>query len=201
MKFLREKGGRLAAFLCEVLIGVLLIVEPVRFTSVVIIAAGVLMCTLAALNIIRYFKADPAAAAAGKNLYRGLTFALFGLFCIFFSRWFIDTFAVISIVYGICILLAGLNKVQWTVDALRLRTGTWIPYAVCAAVTVVCAAIILCNPFGTMRALWLFTGISLIAEAVMDIVSMFIKGKEQPKPQPLTPAVTIEGATTNETQV
>jgi uncharacterized membrane protein HdeD (DUF308 family) len=194
MRFLREKGGRLTAFLGEILVGVLLIVEPVKFTSVVIIAAGVLMCALAALNIVRYFKADAKAAAVSRALYKGLTFAFFGLFCIFFSGWFIDTFPIVSIIYGICIMLAGFSKVQWTVDAIRVKSGSWIPYAVSAAVTVICAVIILCNPFGTVKALWLFAGISLIAEAVMDIVSMFIKGKEAPA------EIIVEGVAVDETE-
>ena len=196
MRFLKEKGGRLTAFLGEILIGVLLIVEPIKFTSVVIIAAGVLMCVVAAMNIVRYFKADALAAAVSKSLYKGLAFAFFGLFCVFGSGWFIDTFPIISIVYGVCILLAGLSKVQWTVDALRLKEGSWIAYAVGAAVTVICAVVILINPFASVKVLWTFAGISLIAEAAMDIAAMFIKGKEQPE----SIVVSAEGVSADETE-
>lgn len=197
MQFIKEKGARLTGFLAEILIGVLLIVEPVRFTSAVIIAAGVIICIVGVLNIIRYLKADPAAAAVSGTLYKGISLCLAGLFCALRSGWFVATFPIISMIYGVCILLAGIKKVQWTVDAVRLKTGSWIAYAVSAFVTVVCAAIILINPFGSIKVLWYFIGISLIAEAVMDIVSMVIKGKE-----PVTAPVIIEteGDPADETQ-
>ena len=51
--------------------------------------------------------------------------------------------------------------------------------------------------FHFRKSKWYFAGISLIVEAVMDIASMFINGKE-PIPQPVI--INEEGENTYETQ-
>ena len=37
-----------------------------------------------------------------------------------------------------------------------------------------CAVVILLNPFATTEVLWIFAGITLIVEAFVDIVSIFV---------------------------
>ena len=47
--------------------------------------------------------------------------------------------------------------------------------AVSAAITLLCAVIILANPFSTTAALWMFIGITMIVQAVIDIVAAVLK--------------------------
>ena len=86
------------------------------------------------------------------------------------------TFAsFITVVYGVGIMLAGLGKVQWTVDALRIGGREWLMPLVTALVSIICAVVILLNPFATVKALWIFTGIALIVEAIVDVASIIVK--------------------------
>lgn len=48
-----------------------------------------------------------------------------------------------------------------------------------AGATLVFALLILINPFAATNALWVFTGISMIAAAALDITTMVMQPKEK----------------------
>lgn len=170
--------------LCEIIIGALLLVDPIGFTSGIIIALGIALLAAGALCVVSYFRASPVEAALRGDLAKGLFLLLAGALGAFRSGWFIAAFPLLTILYGVVILLAGLGKVQWAVDALRLRTGRWFLPAISAAVTLLCGGVILSDPFASTLAMWMFIGISLIVEAALDIVVLIfgsIKERESGK--------------------
>lgn len=71
----------------------------------------------------------------------------------------------------------GIGKLQTAVDLLRLKNEKWWWRAISAAISVICAFVIILNPFTTTVVLWQFTGISLLVEAVFDIVTLFVNRK------------------------
>ena len=71
-------------------------------------------------------------------------------------------------------LLAGVSKIQTMVDMLRLYNNKWFWVGINALISIVCGVIILWAPFETTAILWIFAGVSLIIEAVMDIVIIFL---------------------------
>lgn len=165
--------------LFEVLVGVLLLVNPVGFTSGILIAAGALACLWGLKMLIVYFFQKPEEAAAGRGLLNGLVCVLLGVFLVFKSSWILATFPVLTVVYGVVVLLAGLSKLQSGMDMLRLKRGRWYLVMLSALLSLVCAGVILVNPFASTAALWMFTGISLIVEAVLDLISaIFGKAKK-----------------------
>ena len=159
MKFLKNNAAVILLCLFEALIGILLLVNPVGFTSAIIIAFGIALAVAGLICVIGYFRTDAASAALSGMLVKGLAMMIAGIFCMTRPKWLIAAFPLITILYGIVILFAGLCKVQWTVDALRLRFGRWFLPAVSALVSVVCACVILSNPFVSTLALWMFVGI------------------------------------------
>ena len=173
MKFLKRNANVILLCLFEALIGVLLVVDPIGFTSGIIIAFGIALLIAGLICTIGYFRTDPVEAALRGALVKGLAMLLAGAFCILKPTWFIAAFPLLTILYGVVILLAGLGKVQWAVDALRLKTGRWFLPAISAAVSIICGFVVLLNPFASTLVLWMFTGISLIVEAVLDVVVLF----------------------------
>ncbi|MGN1002337.1 MAG: HdeD family acid-resistance protein [Oscillospiraceae bacterium] len=173
-----SKVSSIVLSLCEAIIGVLLLVNPVGFTSGIIIFLGIVLLILGITNIVQYFRAIPEAAAVKQSLARGIIEILAGLFCVFKSGWFIAAFPLLSLLYGIGILVAGVTKIQWTVDKIRLKQKKWVWTAISAVLTIVCAVIILCNPFSGTAILWIFIAVSLIVEAVLDLIAaIFIRGE------------------------
>ena len=179
MKKLKEHSHGLILTLAEILVGILLLIDPEGFAAGIIVMAGIGLLVLGLISVIRYFRADPVAAAAGQFLVKGLLFLLLGVVFITKSNWFIRTFPILTILYGIAILIAGLSKVQLMADMLRLKRGKWFLAAISAVLSLGCAALILVNPFATVEVLWMFTGISLIVEAVLDLVTTFVDGKKR----------------------
>jgi len=178
MKALKQNGNAIIVCIIEVVVGILLLVDPVNFTAGIIIAAGIALMVGGLLNVIRYFRSSPEEAAAGQLLVQGLIALAAGAFCAFDPQWFILTFPVIAILYGIAVLIGGLNKIQIAVDMLRLKNSKWWWGAVSAVISIVCALVIINNPFSTTAALWWFTGISLIVEAVFDMVTLIMGRKK-----------------------
>ncbi|MGN0467995.1 MAG: HdeD family acid-resistance protein [Acutalibacteraceae bacterium] len=166
------KFGSILLSLCEIIVGILLLINPVGFTTGIIIFLGLVILILGIANIVQYFRAIPEEAALKQSLTRGCIEILAGLFCIFKSGWFIATFPILTILYGIGILITGIAKVQWTVDKIRLKIKKWYWSAISAVLTIAFAAVILCNPFSSTTVLWGFIGVILIVEAVVDIVAV-----------------------------
>lgn len=163
--------------ICELIAGILLLIQPVRFTTIIISGFGILMLISGILNIISYFRKDSVAAAKEQLLAKGLAAALFGAFCTFRSDWFIAAFPILTFIYGIGILFSGLMKIQSTVDALRLKQSSWYWHAAGALSSLVLAGIIMLNPFSSAAYLWIFTGVSLIVEALIDFITLVIARK------------------------
>ena len=175
-KFFTDIGSLLGG-LFELLVGILLLINPAGFTRGIIIAAGIVLGVMGIRLIVQYFSVNALEAARSRALVKGLCALLAGLFCVFKSQWFVATFPILTVIYGIILLILGLGKAQITCDMLRLHLQKWFLDAASAVLTLACAVIILLNPFEATAVLWIFIGVTLIVEAVLDIViALFCKG-------------------------
>ena len=177
MKILKEHGFGILLCLFELLVGILLLINPTGFTSGIMIAVGISLIVGGIWQIVRYFQTDAFEAALGRKLTAGLATLILGLFCTFRSVWFVKTFSVLTLVYGLVILVTGLVKAQQTVDSIRLKNRGWGVNAVAAVLAIIGALVIICNPFETTTILWRFIGITLIVEAVADGVALFTRSR------------------------
>lgn len=178
MKFQKNNIGSIVSCLMEIFVGILLLINPVGFTSGIIIGAGFVLLVTGLISVIKYFRTEPEAAAKNQMLVKGLVALLAGAFCAFKSGWFVVTFPVITLIYGIIILLTGLAKIQRMVDALRMKKGKWFLTGISALLSIACGVIIITSPFRSTAVLWMFTGVSLIVEAIFDVVALFFGGRE-----------------------
>lgn len=167
---LKRNISSMAMSLAEIVTGILLLVNPVSFTSGIIIAFGIVLMLAGVGTIIKYFRTEPEEAAVGLILVKGLLELLGGAFCAFHSRWFLATFPVLTLVYGVVILVAGITKLQWTVDIIRMKRSKWLWMAISAAISILCGISVIISPFCTTTVLWMFIGITLIVDAVFDML-------------------------------
>ncbi len=155
----------------EIIIGILLLINPVGFTRGILIVLGIFLIIQGAVNVIKYFRANPQEAAQGNGLSAGLLLLLIGFFFALRSDWFIDVFPLLTVFYGVLNLVTGAGKIQWAVNMLRMKKKYWYISLISAMLTVLFAVIILANPFTTTAILWKFTGVVLIVEAVIDALT------------------------------
>lgn len=170
----RQFRSTILLCIAEAAVGILLLLHPVRFTTAIITVVGAALIVGGILNVVRYFKSSPEEAALGGLLGRGLISLAAGAFCAFNPQWFLAAFPVVAILYGVLVLLAGLTKVQFALDLFRLKVRMWWWSALSAVLSILCALIIIRNPFSSMAVLWWFAGISLIVEAVFDLVALLM---------------------------
>lgn len=177
MKILKEHANGIVLCLFELIVGTLLLINPVGFTSWIIMIAGIVLMVIGLVETIRYFKTSAKEAAVSQTLVKGLLSILAGGFCTFRTEWFIVTFPVLTIIYGVVILMTGIGKIQLTVDMLRQKNKKWFWAAINAVVSIISAVVILNSPFTSTAILWMFTGASLLVEGILDIVTL-IAGKK-----------------------
>lgn len=199
MSFFKTNFNGILICLFEIIVGVLLLVNPIGFTKGIIISAGIILMFLGATSIIRYFCMEPLDAAKSQSLMKGLVLCLAGAFCTFKSIWFIVTFPVITLIYGVIILVAGLEKIQWMIDSIRLKKGKWYWAGISAAISMICAIVIIISPFESTAVLWMFTGVSLIVEAVFDVIGLFFENKTKKAEPASTEEVLVGEIVTEET--
>ena len=142
-------------------------------------AFGILAAVAGAWKLISYFRTKPEEAMQKRDLANGLMLLILGLFCAFRSQWLIVTFPVITVLYGVATLVLGINKTQTAVDLLRAKRRYWFVALIGAVLTLVFALLILANPFASTAFLWTFIAISLIVEAVLDVLAFTFGRKSE----------------------
>jgi len=78
----------------------------------------------------------------------------------------------------VVILVTGITKLQWTVDIIRMKRSKWFWMAISAAISILCGITVITNPFSTTAVLWMFIGISLIVDAVFDMIGGIFGNRE-----------------------
>lgn len=160
----------------ELVIGILLFINPIGFTTGIIILLGILLTITGAKNIVNYFWESTEIDSQQTLLTKGLLLVCGGLFCIFKSEWFLATFPLLTVFYGVIIFISGVNKAAWTVDMFRKGQRYWFITLIGALLSLLHATIALLHPFESTEALWIFIAIAFIIEAVADFVT-FVLGR------------------------
>ena len=168
------KSGSIVTCILEIVVGVLLLINPVGFTSGIIVGSGVLLCLGGLLSIVRYFMMKPELAMQKQLLFKGLLALMGGAVCITKYDWFLGAFPLLTVIYAIAMLVLAAGKLQKMADLKRLGLPRWYMPGLSAALAAVLAVIILVNPFGAVTAVWTFVAVSLIAEAIMEIITIAI---------------------------
>lgn len=179
MKTLVKKTGGILYSLLQAIVGILLLIDPMGLTSGILVTFGVVLTVMGVVSIVNYFRTPIETASNEQYLMKGLLSVLVGCFCIFCTEWLVVTLPLLSIIYGVIMLLAGLTKVQLTFDALRKKDGKWFLGLISAAISIVCAVVVLTNPFTTTAVLWVFTGVAMIVDAVFDVFAVLFGGKKK----------------------
>lgn len=170
MKALKENFSIILVGIAELAVGILLIIDPQKFTNGIIITLGLALNIFGILAIIKYFRSTPEEAALGQQLFKGLMSVSVGLFCVLNFAWFTQYNEIMSLIYGAALFLIGLSKIQWAADILRLKKGSFLYPALGAALSIVLGIIIIANPFG--EGLATFTAIALIAGGAYDFFAL-----------------------------
>lgn len=174
-QFFKTRMGSIILCALQILVGILLLIDPLGFTGTIIIGAGVVLILAGIFSGVKYFMSRPEVGAAGQLLFRALLLGMAGLLCVTQYQSIQTTFPLLTVIYAGWMLVLAAMKVQKMADMIRLQVGPWYMPGIAAALAAVLAIIILINPFGAANTVWMFVGISLIAESIVDLAGILMK--------------------------
>lgn len=173
-KFLSSKIGNILLCVAEIVVGVLLLINPDKVTSAFVICAGAAMILGGVVCCTLYFVGEAEAMVIKQLLFKGLLLIILGILCVTQYGVLLAALPFVTWVYAIAMLILAAYKVQCTVDILRLSGIRWYFPAISAALAVVLALFILLNPNTAMNVVWGFMGVSIILEAALEIATIIL---------------------------
>lgn len=180
MKKMSLKVGGFLFCVVEIAVGVLLLIDAANLISMILKVFGVLIGIIGILSIIRYFLTPAAEASRSQGLMNGLVLGLVGFYCVFRTGVLVATLSILTLIFGMLLLIIGFGKLQLMTDSLRLKKRGWLLHLLAAAVSVGLGIVILINPFEVAN-LWRFIGIAMIVDAAFELLITFLASR---KPRP-----------------
>ncbi len=171
MKRVLDRFGGVITALCELGVGIFLFIDHDRFSETIITVLGVVIAAMGIFEILGYFRMTPEEGTESMGMTKGLLGVLAGFFCVFRAEWFTNTFPVMTVVYGVAMVVLGVRKLAETVDMLRLKNSSWTWKLAGGLVTAICAVVTLKRPLDG-DAMWIFIGVALVVEGVIDIITL-----------------------------
>lgn len=166
---LKRNAAKILLAVGQIVVGILLLINPTGFTAGILIAAGVAAVVAGIFSIVKYVRLPAVQAASEQCLTRGILLIGIGVFAICKYDWFISVFSILAVLYGLGILLSSIARIQWTVDMLRVHRPYWWLMGIDAAVMALLGILIIANPFAAVSVPWVFVAIALFVGAVIDL--------------------------------
>lgn len=164
-----------AAILFYAVCGVLLLLWPNLALSIANYALAVILCAIGVIAIVGYARGSVLDGVLGIQLALGLVTVCFGIL-LFFNPDFLR--AMLPFLWGLSLLIGGFGKVQMSVDLKRIGDKYWWTVLIGAVVSFVLGALAVAQPAFIATVIMQFIGISLLVEAVLDLVAFFTINKK-----------------------
>ena len=178
MRSLFKSPSRFVIYLIEIIIGLIMIFNPVGLTTSILDVLGIALIILGIVYMFRYFREDPAAAAQKLYLFHGSVLIFAGGFLFIESEAIINGFPFLALIYGTGLMLAAFLRLQSAVDAIRQGKSWKFQVGYCA-ITIILAVVVLLNPFHSILVLSRIVGATLILIGVIDPAYEIIRLKNQ----------------------
>lgn len=155
---------------CFVALGVFLLIWPDLSRIWLCRLLGAALLVTGGVYVLSHFaKAKGAAAVFQYDLILGVVLAVVGV-------WLLTTpdliISFIQYILGAILVIHGVIDLQ---GAVNLRSGgaAWWTSFLFALITIALGAIVIWNPFATINALLMLTGIALIYDGLSDLLIIF----------------------------
>ena len=177
MKALKDNINMVFVLLCELAVGVLLLIDHNAFLSTILMGTGAVLAVCGVAGVVRYMRSSTETAILQHTLGRGLMQLAAGCVLLFGAQWLLGFFSLITSLCGAGLLLVGIMKVQQAADYCRLRLPCWKLSACNAALCLISAVLVMLNPFAVVDTLWMLAAIALIVSAAGDLLVLLTKGR------------------------
>lgn len=163
------KIGYIAVSAALCFFGVLLIVKPEISLAAFGLFTGIVLIIFGIIKIVGYLSRDLYRLAFQYDLACGILVIALGIMVILEPNDVIET---ICIAVGITFLIDGLLKIQISIDAKTFGIRQWWLILSVALLTVVIGVLLVFRTPGSVRALMVLLGISLLADGIMNLTTV-----------------------------
>lgn len=163
------KIGYIAVSAALCFFGVLLIVKPEISLAAFGLFTGIVLIIFGIVKIVGYLSRDLYRLAFQYDLACGILVIALGIMVILEPNDVIET---ICIAVGITFLMDGLLKIQISIDAKTFGIRQWWLILSVALLTVVIGVLLVFRTSGSVRALMVLLGISLLADGIMNLTTV-----------------------------
>ena len=157
----------LSAGVC--LLGVVLIAAPEISARVLCRLGGGLLALFGVVKILGYCSRDLYRLAFQYDLAFGILLIILGCLMLFHTA---PVLSLICALVGLWVLLDGLLKIQVAIDARRFGLGKWWLILAAAIPSGILGFVLLFRPSENVRVLTVLLGVSLVAEGVLNLITV-----------------------------
>lgn len=151
-----------------IIMGIVLIVFPETTATTLCYVVGISGVVIGVFTVLAYLFRD-----VQKNYYRndfvsGMMEILLGAFVLYKAQLVID---LIPFILGIFIVFSGINKLQNCIDVRRMGYGNGLLFFILAMINIVVGIILIIDPFGAVKVLFMVIGAGLVFSGITDTVA------------------------------
>lgn len=177
----------MSAFLC--LLGIVFIIKPSGSARVIGIALGAAMILFGAVKLVGYFSKDLFRLAFQYDLCFGVIFIILGAAIIANAQ---TAAGFIGSIVGVAVVSDGIFKIRIADDSRRFGIQGWWLIAVFAALSLVGGILLLIFPSVGTQVMVVLLGISLLADGLLNLVTILLAVKIARNQKPDVIEITIE---------
>lgn len=170
-------------------LGVLFIAAPDLAVSVPGVICGVVLVLFGVVRLIGYFSKDLYRLAFEYDLALGIVMIICGILLLINPK---SLMTVTCVALGLTVVADSVFKFQIALEAKRFGINQWWLIILSAVLTGICAILLIFRPGDSSRLIAIITGATLIAEAVMNVITVILAVKIINHQQPDVIEIEIE---------
>jgi len=165
-------------------IGILFLIFPSSTSNVLCYVAGGIFLALGIVYFTRFLTGE--FIFGSYVLIFSILLAVFGLFCIIKPS---TIKAIITVVFGLFLVLDGVVKMQEGIECARANVKNWWIMIALSMLTITLGVVVM---FGTFDNVMIFAGISLIIDGICDIITTLVFSSKFKKAEKAIKEIVIE---------
>lgn len=179
IRFFWSRKATLWLSIVYVILGLILMIFPGLSGRVFCwgLAAGAL--AYAAGRFWQYAQEKKRGYPSGGSLILGALFTVLGLLCLLKPTVILS---ILPVTLGLVLLVDGLGKLPLAVDAWKTRFPHYWSILASCLLPLVLGIVLLFNPFGVVKTVIFFFGLSLMLDGVFDLLSALYSRSGGPDP-------------------
>ena len=163
------KIGYIVMSVIFILGGITMIAAPDISAEVICSAAGICAAVFGAVKLVSYFSKDLFRLAFQFDLAAGILLLILGTAMAARPRMFLG---MIGFIFGIGAMADGLLKIQTALDAKAFGVSKWWLILAAAIITGIVGLMLTIDPLSGASAAAVLMGISLLAEGILNLITV-----------------------------